>query len=81
MSQQIDELRAEIARIREMVETLPKSEKGASSDEKKEEDTATRENKRNIYLKKLNKGIIKEPKKSTLEHYGVKYDAESKCYS
>ena len=38
-------------------------------------------NKRNVYVNKLNEGHIKYPKTETLAYYEIKYDAEKKVYS
>ena len=42
---------------------------------------STYENKRNVYLTKLNTGEILYPKQSTLEYYKIKYDAKTQNYS
>ena len=42
---------------------------------------ATFENKKNVYLTKLNNKDILQPKPTTLEYYKIKYDEETKTYS
>ena len=37
-------------------------------------------NKRNVYIKKLNEKVIKEPKQSSLDFYQVKYIEDTKKY-
>ena len=48
----------------------------------KEADRDRREykNKPNIYVKKLNEKVIKEPKQSSLDYYQVKYKEDTKKY-
>ena len=43
-------------------------------------DKATYENKKNVYLTKLNCGEIKQPKESTLSYYNITYDENTKKY-
>ena len=42
---------------------------------------ATYDNKKNVYLTKLNTGEILYPKQSTLEYYKLKYDSATRKYS
>ena len=43
-------------------------------------DSSEYKNKRNIYVKKLNEKVIKEPKQSSLDYYPVKYKEDTKKY-
>ena len=43
-------------------------------------DSSEYKNKRNIYVKKLNEKVIKEPKQSSLDYYQVKYKEDTKKY-
>ena len=52
-----------------------------SKKEYKPMDKATYENKKNVYLTKLNSGEIKQPKESTLSYYNITYDENTKKYS
>ena len=52
-----------------------------SKKEYKPMDKATYENKKNVYLTKLNSGEIKQPKESTLSYYNITYDEHTKKYS
>lgn len=42
---------------------------------------STYENKKNVYLNKLNSAEILYPKQSTLEYYKIKYDNATRKYS
>ena len=43
-------------------------------------DSSEYKNKRNIYVKKLNEKVIKEPKQSSLDCYQAKYKEDTKKY-
>ena len=43
-------------------------------------DSSEYKNKRNIYVKKLNEKVVKEPKQSSLDYYQVKYKEDTKKY-
>ena len=43
-------------------------------------DSSDYKNKRNIYVKRLNEKVIKEPKQSSLDYYQVKYKEDTKKY-
>ena len=70
-------------RIYQLLESMKKpAYNNTNNYQPKEVDRESTEskNKRNVYIKKLNEKVIKEPKQSSLDFYQVKYIEDTKKY-
>ena len=79
----IDEIMEQNKRIYQLLESMKKpAYNNTNNYQPKEVDRESTEykNKRNVYIKKLNEKVIKEPKQSSLEFYQVKYIEDTKKY-
>ena len=79
----IDEIMAQNKRIYQLLESMKKpAYNNTNNYQPKEVDRESTEykNKRNVYIKKLNEKVIKEPKQSSLDFYQVKYIEDTKKY-
>ena len=79
----IDEIMEQNKRIYQLLESMKKpSYNNTNNYQPKEVDRESTEykNKRNVYIKKLNEKVIKEPKQSSLDFYQVKYIEDTKKY-
>ena len=79
----IDEIMEQNKRIYQLLESMKKpSYNNTNNYQPKEVDRESTEykNKRNVYLKKLNEKVIKEPKQPSLDFYQVKYIEDTKKY-
>ena len=79
----IDEIMEQNKRIYQLLESMKKpAYNNTNNYQPKEVDRESTEykNKRNVYIKKLNEKVIKEPKQSSLDFYQVKYIEDTKKY-
>ena len=79
----IDEIMEQNKRIYQLLESMKKpAYNNTNNYQPKEVDRESTEykNKRNVYMKKLNEKVIKEPKQSSLDFYQVKYIEDTKKY-
>ena len=79
----IDEIMEQNKRVYQLLESMKKpSYNNTNNYQPKEVDRESTEykNKRNVYIKKLNEKVIKEPKQSSLDFYQVKYIEDTKKY-
>ena len=79
----IDEIMEQNKRIYQLLESMKKpAYNNTNNYQPKEVDRESTEykNKRNVYIKKLNEQVIKEPKQSSLDFYQVKYIEDTKKY-
>ena len=79
----IDEIMEQNKRIYQLIESMKKpAYNNTNNYQPKEVDRESTEykNKRNVYIKKLNEKVIKEPKQSSLDFYPVKYIEDTKKY-
>ena len=79
----IDEIMEQNKRIYQLLESMKKpAYNNTNNYQPKEIDRESTEykNKRNVYIKKLNEKVIKEPKQSSLDYYQVKYNEDTKKY-
>ena len=79
----IDEIMEQNKRIYQLLESMKKpAYNNTHNYQPKEVDRESTEykNKRNVYIKKLNEKVIKEPKQSSLDFYQVKYIEDTKKY-
>ena len=79
----IDEIMEQNKRIYQLLESMKKpAYNNTNNYQPKEVDRESTEykNKRNVYIKKLNENVIKEPKQSSLDFYQVKYIEDTKKY-
>ena len=70
-------------RIYQLLESMKKpAYNNTNNYQPKEVDRESTEynNKRNVYIKKLNEKVTKEPKQSSLDFYQVKYIEDTKKY-
>ena len=78
-----DEIMEQNKRIYQLLESMKKpAYNNTNNYQPKEVDRESTEykNKRNVYIKKLNEKVIKEPKQSSLDFYQVKYIEDTKKY-
>ena len=79
----IDEIMEQNKRIYQLLESMKKpAYNNTNNYQPKEVDRESTEykNNRNVYIKKLNEKVIKEPKQSSLDFYQVKYIEDTKKY-
>ena len=79
----IDEIMEQNKRIYQLLESMKKpAYNNTNNYQPKEVDRESTEykNRRNVYIKKLNEKVIKEPKQSSLDFYQVKYIEDTKKY-
>ena len=79
----IDEIMEQNKRIYQLLESMKKpAYNNTNNYQPKEVDRESSEykNKRNVYIKKRNEKLIKEPKQSSLDFYQVKYIEDTKKY-
>ena len=79
----IDEIMEQNKRIYQLLESMKKpAYNNTNNYQPKEVDRESTEykNKQNVYIKKLNEKVIKEPKQSSLDFYQVKYIEDTKKY-
>ena len=79
----IDEIMEQNKRIYQLLESMKKPAYNNTNNYQPKEvdrESAEYKNKRNVYMKKLNEKVIKEPKQSSLDFYQVKYIEDTKKY-
>ena len=79
----IDEIMEQHKRIYQLLESMKKPAYNNTNNyqpKEVERESTEYKNKRNVYIKKLNEKVIKEPKQSSLDFYQVKYIEDTKKY-
>ena len=67
--------------VLEILQKLQEATEKKTTPDSKDARDGTYENKRNVYLTKLNNKEIKQRKQTTLQYYKIDYDEDTEAYS